>query len=257
MADFLRFWAAAFRTAWADGRAFLRSGAGKAVGGLVVVVFAALGLRYAEAGLAHLGVALGAESIEKELLKALAGVAASAVVALALVVAWAVLIAPAKLWSQQTRRAACFPFGVSTPLFGVKECWWTEMPVKPATREAYLILEFRKEVKEAQLKVWGYHNGARIRLIHNRTLSASKGEEVRLVLATVFVLAESSHGGSVFADGQPFNENELKLVRLEMTAGKMKQEYRVVLGSMHTGDQRQLIVVAAENNPYFWSGAAA
>lgn len=254
MVQFLRFWSAAFGLAWTDGRAMTKTGPGKVVSGLVVVVAAGLGLRYAEAALVHVGINLGPESLIKELLKAVVGVLASGVVVAALVVAWAVLIAPPLLWGRERKRAAILPFGAQMQLFRVKECWWIQPRIQPPTREAYVMLELTRDVKDAQLKLWAYHNGARIRLVHDETLTAPRGREVRLVLATAAIFDESSHGASRFPGGDAFTENEMKLVRIEMIAGKVTQDYRVMVGAMHTGQQRHMIVLAAENIPYFWPG---
>lgn len=232
----------------------IKTGPGKVVSGLVVAAAAVLGLRYSEAALLRVGIALGPDSVSKELLKAVVGVLASGVVVAVLVAVWALLIAPPVLWGRERRRAAILPFGAATPLFRVTDCWWIQPPIQPPTREAYAVLELTRDVSGAQLKVWAYHNGARIRLVHDEILTAPKGREVRLVLATAAIFDPSGYGGQRFAGGEIFTENEMKLVRIEMIVGKAVQEYRVMVGAMRTGEQRHMIVLAAENIPYFWPG---
>lgn len=256
MGDYLRFWWAAFKvgrdTAWD----LLGSGWDKLGRALVLSLVAALVLWIAAPFLEPYGVKLGGDVAVKAVVTALLG--PLAVVALFLIVAVAAMLtyAPFKLWRDEHRKAAAFPWGGRKPLFEVAECWWDQLPGMPAEREAYVIFTIKRDVQAAKLKVWAYHNGARIRVVHEDAITASEGVRVRVPLARVKIIDGCPRFVGSGGD-EPFEPHELKMVRIEMTAGKVVQEYRAMVMAHCVIDPPQwhLHVVAADNNPAFWPGA--
>jgi hypothetical protein len=138
-----------------------------------------------------------------------------------------------------------------TPLFKVTECWWDQMPTSPPTRQAYAIIEYTRDLKDAQLKVWGYENAVSFLVEAHPAVTQLKGHKHRIPLATVSI-HDRAIPNKWGAGGPAFGENSPKLVVIEMMMGDVRQEYRIGLMAMLTGDQCHLSVVTPDNNPYFW-----
>lgn len=142
-------------------------------------------------------------------------------------------------------------------LFEVLECAWEQPPAQPPMREAYAILKYTRDLKGAQLKVLAGENGSVPNLIEGHdAIIQLQGHKHRVALATVAVFDRSiPHRWG--KSGPTFGENSPALVVIEMTEGGVRQEYRIQIMAMLTGDQCHLSVTPPDQNPYFWPDRAA
>ena len=170
--------------------------------------------------------------------------------------AWPVIFAirvvtvPAAMDAELRTRIRPGP-GDETPLFHVTECWWNQLPTSPPTRQAYLTIEFARDIVEGQLRVWGFENQLRFLIDGQQNVTGMRGQNLRIPLATCCVFDRSiPHRWG--EDGKTLSENALSLALIEMQIGKHRQEYRVLITAMFTGEQCELHVVSPEWNPYFW-----
>lgn len=139
-----------------------------------------------------------------------------------------------------------------SPLFDVKEVWWTQPQSTPPQREAYVIIEYNCDLINSQLRIWGYSNYCERHLIEaHQNINQLKGHRHRIALAagTIFDTSIPPH----WANGGPrLTHNSPHLALIELIFGDKRQEYRVVVTAMSTGNQMIFGVVAPNWNPYFW-----
>lgn len=254
MGDFIRFWRRACRIGAGTATRLLATPLGKAISGLIVAGSVAVSIQYGEPLFERLGLDLGPNGTGKDLLKGVLG-ALAPVGFLALVIVFTTIFyAPIVLWRTERRKNVGFPYDAETPFFRVTECWPGQPPSLARYWEVTAILELTRNIENAELKVWGYEDGASRHLIRAERVSGLKGQKIRLLLATV-AINDDQVRGCHFGDenGPSFSENGLKLARIEMTGGNVVQEYRVIVTAMRTvNETRQLNAVTPDWNPYFW-----
>ncbi len=169
-----------------------------------------------------------------------------------LIFAFRLFTVPAQIDREQRAKIIPRPFD-ETPLFKLTYCAPEE---REGRRTAVAKIEYTKDIKGGQLKVWGYENRAsRHRIEAHDSVNEMKDHVHTIALATVAIVDRSvpnrwGKDGETF--GETFGENEPKLVVIEMTEGAVRQEVRIQVIAIMTGTQCNLRVFSPDWNPYFW-----
>lgn len=152
-------------------------------------------------------------------------------------------------WARQLWRSV-------NQLFDHAACWWEQPSNEPARREAYSRLIFTRDLKNAELRLWGYDNGNMApKLIESRVgQTYLKGADLRVILATV-PIHETSPLDPRFGDQHNpliLNPQGAKLVVLEMRCGRRKQTVPVEIYVSPPGDQWTIHPISEGASPFLW-----
>lgn len=141
-------------------------------------------------------------------------------------------------------------------MFEHAECWWEQALNEPIRREAYSRLVFTRDLKNVELRVWGYISGNLApTLIDSRTgLRCLKNTDLRVILATA-PIHEGSPLKPRFGDQDSphtINPSEVKLVVVEMRSGWRKQSCAVEIYISAPGSQWAIRPIAESQSPFRW-----
>jgi hypothetical protein len=127
------------------------------------------------------------------------------------------------------------------------------VPGEPPHREISSRLVFLQNAKKLEVQIWGYIAVRPPVLIESKEVQATKGADIRLVLASVPIQATGWGPRFGRADSaQTIGETDPKLVVIKLRSGLKRQTLKVQFTIYAPNQQYGLRPIAEENSPFDW-----
>ena len=136
------------------------------------------------------------------------------------------------------------------------DCASDQVGSNPRVHEAYSRLSYRREMRGAEIRVWGvspYQNKP-VLISHETGLRCVKGDQKRIVLATIAI--SDAAFTPRFGDANTshhFNDKEMMRVEIEIKCGWRRQRVQIDMIVRPISVQARFEFIAEEDRPYRWA----